>query len=227
MDIGRQTDAGCNQRNCHDKSQRVYDQAVPIIVFLDIALVLGKAQERRNVRVAIMDELPPPCRPFRIGASRPDADDTTFVIARLKRTEDQVTTFRHHHVPQRLSNRADLQISRCGRQERAASNDAPSAIELTAARHFAREKPTGFRRHIDFRNVNKNPSTGLPGQEYISDRGKRPGGAPASTRGLGGMPRPGPALGEEQGATQRQTNHHPPGWNERSITESSRKSRAC
>jgi hypothetical protein len=86
MDIGRQPDASRYQRGIHDESQPVHDHAVPVIVFA-AALVLGEAQDRRNVRGMIIDGVTRPVRPVHFSASRPNAGDTMVVIARLQRNK--------------------------------------------------------------------------------------------------------------------------------------------
>jgi hypothetical protein len=210
MDIGRQPDASCDQRNCHDESQPIYDHATPIIVLLDIALVLGKAQDRRNVRITITDELPPPCRPFRFGASRPNSDDAMYVIARLKRSEDQVTTFRHHHTDKGYRTgptcKFHAAVGKYGRLVRLVMMRR-AQLSLPRPSRSPIKNLQGFIAGWISAKLKKIHLSGLPVQKYIGDGGSRPGGppiaeghdcskmAPASTGRSGGMPRPGPCWG--------------------------------
>jgi hypothetical protein len=181
MDIGRQPDASCDQRNCHDESQPIYDHATPIIVLLDIALVLGKAQDRRNVRITITDEFPPPCRPFRFGASRPNSDDAMYVIARLKRSEDQVTTFRHHHTDKGYRTgptcKFHAAVGKYGRLVRLVMMRR-AQLSLPRPSRSPIKNLQGFIAGWISAKLKKIHLSGLPVQKYIGDGGSRPGGPP-------------------------------------------------
>jgi hypothetical protein len=105
MELARQPYTRRHQCDGDEEGQAVHDHAVPVIVFLAIALIFGEAQQKYDVRLVPLDGTARRSGLTALGASTSEADDGVALIARLTRFGDQVRTPVLHHAWRRSIDR--------------------------------------------------------------------------------------------------------------------------
>jgi hypothetical protein len=91
-----QPDANHHQYDYPDKRQAVHGQAVPVIIVLIGALVLGEAQDRKRTNIAVT--LGPIASPIRSHASGPEPRHRRVAIVRLRQPKHHNSSSRHAPV---------------------------------------------------------------------------------------------------------------------------------
>jgi hypothetical protein len=90
MEIAHQPHTRRHQCDGDEEGQAVHDHAVPVIVFLAVALIFGEAQQKHDVRFVLLNGAMRICALVDFGVRFSEANDGVLLIARLMRLSNHV-----------------------------------------------------------------------------------------------------------------------------------------